>query len=74
MRNLTRYPITLDEIESCLAQIRDELIQKGEDELRVGDMRPLLVDAAITIIRRLGFVTHDLGKANSERALPAAKE
>jgi hypothetical protein len=56
MRNLARHPITLDEIERCLLQLSEELSDSG----LIGDMRPLLLREAATIVRRTGFVTDNI--------------
>jgi hypothetical protein len=56
MRNLAKYPITLDEIEACLLRLVVEL----DEPERIGDMTPLLLREAATIVRRTGFVTDNL--------------
>lgn len=65
MRNLKQYPITVKEITDCLITFHDE-INKQE---ACGDMRPILLEAAINIITRAGFVMHDtkLGFVSSDR-------
>ncbi len=50
MRNLNEYPITRQEIIECLAKLRDERDQENEESGRVGDMCPLLLQAAIEVI------------------------
>lgn len=56
MRNLAKYPITLTEIEDTLL----EMAKEEADSERVGNMRPLLLEAAAKIVRRTGFVVDDL--------------
>ena len=56
MRNLKRYPVTIEEIEDAL--IKEANIIQAEEN--VGDMRPLLFSLAAGIVRRTGFVTCDL--------------
>ena len=58
MRNLKRYPITPDEIETAL--LKEAKTMQAEE--RIGDMRPLLFRAAAKIVMRVGFVTYDLTK------------
>lgn len=43
MRNLQEYPITTEEIIECLQKYKEDALS----EQRVGDMRPLLLTAAI---------------------------
>ena len=56
MRNLKRYPITLDEIAAALNKEAEAIRAEG----KVGDMRPLLFSAAAKIVMRTGFVTYDV--------------
>lgn len=54
MRNLKRYPITSQEIEDCL---RDLAKEHGADKTGlIGDMTPILLEAAANIVRRAEFV------------------
>jgi hypothetical protein len=57
MRDLHRYPITLEEIERCLLTLSDEI----NKEEAMGDMRPLLLKTAAMIVSRSAFVTYGLG-------------
>lgn len=53
---MTRYPITIGEIEDCLRQLAKEI----NDVKRIGGMRPLLLEAAAKIVGQVGFVTFDI--------------
>ncbi len=48
MRDLKKYPITLDEIVECLTRLADQL----RGEAKEGDMRPLLLSEAAKIVGR----------------------
>jgi hypothetical protein len=48
MRNLMEYPITTDEIISCLRELVDALNAKA----RIGDMQPILLYLAANIIEQ----------------------
>ena len=61
MRNLAQHEITLREIEDCLRKLATEISGEG----RGGDMRPLLLEAAATIVHRTEFVTFNLGRVVS---------
>lgn len=50
MRDLSRYPITADEIINCLEDLRVRLTLEGG----VGDMRPLLLAEAAKRLRCSG--------------------
>ena len=51
MRNLAEYPITREEIVECLEQIGAEIQRMNEEQLACGDMRPLLLDRAIRMVK-----------------------
>lgn len=51
MRNLLEYPITNREIVECLEQFKADC-----DPKLVGDMRPLLLDAAINTIQAVNLL------------------
>lgn len=57
MRNLHQYPITFEEIIKCLEDLEKSL-NPGPDP-RIGDMQPLLVKAAINILRELTVTLPD---------------
>lgn len=46
MRNLNEHPVTHDEIIECLQRYREAALAEG----RIGDMRPMLLTAAINHI------------------------
>lgn len=50
MRNLAEYPMTRQEIVECL----DRLGREFAAELRCGDMRPVLLEAAARLIEKGG--------------------
>lgn len=52
MRNTEKYPITTQEIVSCLLELSDELA--NQRPLRIGDMRPLLLQKAAEIVAQAG--------------------
>lgn len=56
MRDLKRYPITLLEMETALIDLANDLAE----EESIGDMRPLLLRTAATIISRLAFALQPL--------------
>ncbi len=56
MRDLSRYPVTLEEIEAALLAQAKAI----EAEESVGDMRPILFRAAAQIVLRTGFVIEAL--------------
>ena len=58
MRNLRRYPITIQEIVEALQKQADDIAA----EERCGDMRPLLFHTAARIIQRAEFTTYDIGQ------------
>jgi len=47
MRNLKEFPITKDEIIDCLRQLQEDIIKED----LVGDMRPILLEEAMDIIK-----------------------
>lgn len=49
MRNLEQYPVTLDEVIDCLRQFKDEVDPTVTGI--IGDMRPILLDYAISALR-----------------------
>jgi hypothetical protein len=55
VRNLIEHPITGNEIESCLLELSDEIL--NGPVLRVGDMRPILLQAAALIVCRSNTAT-----------------
>ena len=48
MRDLVRYPITKIEILECLESLANDILE----EERVGDMRPLLLQVTMEIVKR----------------------
>lgn len=54
MRNIAQYPITSQEIEDCLRRLAKE--NDPAITQRIGDMTPILLEAAANIVRRAGFV------------------
>ncbi len=56
MRNLKEHPVTIVEIEEALLKEADRI----QLEDTIGDMRPLLFRSAANVVRRAGFLTHDL--------------
>jgi hypothetical protein len=58
LRDLKRYPITIAEILQCLVELAEQL--RAEDN--VGDMRPLLLRKAATMITRLDFAHYALNE------------
>ena len=58
MRNLARYPLTLDEILKILADQAKAI----ESEQRIGDIQPLALRAAATMLTRAAFVTWKAGQ------------
>lgn len=60
MRNLKAYPVTSREIEDCLTNLSEEL--STGDDLRCGDMRPLLLRMAAKIVRRSAFTQEALNE------------
>lgn len=60
MRNLRKYPVTSREIEDCLENLADEL--STGDDLRCGDMRPMLLKIAAKIVRRSAFTQEALNE------------
>lgn len=55
MRNLAEYPITLDEVIECLNGLKLEAMAEAVENLSYGDMRPLLLEHAIKVIKREKF-------------------
>lgn len=49
MRNTHEYPVTLDEIVDCLQRLHNDIIHEHPD--LIGDMRPLLLRKAISLIK-----------------------
>lgn len=47
MRNLAAYPLTLDEIIAVLDRLADDVLA----EHRIGDMRPLILIEAASLLR-----------------------
>jgi len=58
MRNLAQYPITVKEVEDCLHRLADEIAK----EERVGDMRPLFLKTAASVVARAGFAAEPFTK------------
>ena len=58
MRNLARYPLTLDEILKILADQAKAI----ESEQRIGDIQPLALRAAAPTPTRATFVTWKAGQ------------
>lgn len=48
MRDLVRYPITKIEILECLESLTNDILE----EKCIGDMRPLLLQVAMEIVKR----------------------
>ena len=55
MRNILEYPPTTAEIVECLRELSKELLA-GEPSM--GDMRPLLLEMAASIVQRAEFVVY----------------
>lgn len=51
MRDLHRYPVTMDEVLACLEKYRDDAIKEVSEKKIFGDMRPVLLTSAITMLR-----------------------
>jgi hypothetical protein len=46
MRNIAEYPVTKEEIASCLVDLSDSFLEDG----KIGDMRPYLLGIAAQIV------------------------
>jgi hypothetical protein len=64
MRNLLVYPVTLDEIVECLERCRDD----ARAEERCGDMRPMLLNLAISAVRYRELKLWERGDREGMRA------
>lgn len=42
MRNTIQYPVLPEEVQKVLKDATDELINVPPDEMRIGDMRPMI--------------------------------
>jgi hypothetical protein len=51
MRNIATHPITKEEIENCLIQLADEILNPPEGDMLIGDMRPALLYTAARIVK-----------------------
>jgi hypothetical protein len=51
MRDTAAHPITKEEIENCLIQLADEILNPLKGELPIGDMRPTLLYTAARIVK-----------------------
>ena len=52
MENLSEYPVTAEEIVQCLTRMAEEISANNNEHKVVGDVRPLLLLEAATIVER----------------------
>lgn len=68
MRNLSQYPITEEEAVTVLRQIASDI---AEEEIICGDMRLLVLDAAISAIK-IAFALRNIKKNQEDMAITTA--
>jgi hypothetical protein len=66
MRNLKHRPITIDEVVECLRRLSRELAEENAKDLRIGDMRPILLNVAVKLIRRLEFAANVMNEVEED--------
>jgi hypothetical protein len=54
MRNEIEFPITLDEVIECLERLERDSLESGP--VAYGDMTPILLRAAIQVVKRERFL------------------
>ena len=53
MRNLVEFPVTKEEVVSCLLDMANDLVNVDPENVLIGDMRPLILRIAAVALSAL---------------------